>query len=79
MSPAHPNGGGLGVVAKFLCYPSGTAQAAEFTDGSGDGMLHLSRAGIIRALQCRHEEGVGPPGADAGMLRRYPHVSLLRR
>jgi hypothetical protein len=24
------------VVAKLLCYPSGTAQAAEFTDGVDD-------------------------------------------
>jgi hypothetical protein len=58
------------VVAKLLCYPFGTAQAAEFTDDSGDGMLHLSHAGIIRALHCRHEQGVGPQGTDAGMLHR---------
>jgi hypothetical protein len=69
-SPAHPDGGDLGVVAKLLRYSFGTAQAAEFTDGSGDGMLHLSRAGLIRALQPRYEEGIGPQGADAGMLHR---------
>jgi len=69
-SPAHPSDGGFGMVAKLLCYPSGTALAAEFTDGRSDGMLHLSSAGIIRALQGRHEEGVGPQGANTRMLHR---------
>jgi hypothetical protein len=69
-SPAHPSDGGFGVVAKLLCYPSGTALAAEFTDGSSDGMLHLSSAGIIRALQGRHEEGVGPQDSNTRMLHR---------
>jgi hypothetical protein len=69
-SPAHPSDSGFGVVAKLLCDPSGTALAAEFTDGRGDGMLHLSSAGIIRALQGRHEEGVGPQGANTRMLHR---------
>jgi hypothetical protein len=58
------------VVAELLCDPSGTALAAEFTDDRGDGMLHLSSAGIIRALQGRHEEGVGPQGANTRMLHR---------
>ena len=71
-SPAHPSDGGFGVVAKLLCDPSGTALAAEFTDGRGDGMLHLSSAGIIRALQGRHEEGVGLQGANTRMLHRSP-------
>lgn len=61
-------GVGWGVVAELLRDPSGTALAAEFTDGRSDGMLHLSSAGIIRALQGRHEEGVGPPGANTRML-----------
>jgi hypothetical protein len=43
------------VVAELLCYPFGAALAAVFTDGRGDDMPHLSRAGIIRALQRRHE------------------------
>jgi hypothetical protein len=52
------------VVAELLCYPFGTALAAVFTDGRGDDMPHLSHAGIIRALERRHEEGVGPQGAS---------------
>jgi hypothetical protein len=69
-SPAHPGDGAFGVVAELLCYPSGTALAAEFTDGRSDGMLHLSSAGIIRALQRRHEEGVGPQDSNTRMLHR---------
>jgi hypothetical protein len=38
------------VVAKLLRYLFGTALAAEFMDGRGDGIPHLTRAGIIGAL-----------------------------
>jgi len=58
------------VVAKLLCYLFGTALAAEFMDGRGNGIPHLTRAGIIGALQRRHEQGVGPEGADVGVLHR---------
>jgi hypothetical protein len=58
------------VVAKLLRYPFGTALAAEFMNGRGDGIPHLTRAGIIGALQRRHEQGVGPEGADAEVLHR---------
>jgi hypothetical protein len=58
------------VVAKLLRYLFGTAQAAEFMDGSGDGIPYLTRAGIIGALQRRHEQGVGPARADAGVMHR---------
>jgi hypothetical protein len=58
------------MVAKLLRYLFGTAPAAEFMDGRGDGIPHLPRAGIIGALQHRHEQGVGPQGADAGVLHR---------
>jgi len=58
------------VVAELLRYLFGTPLAAEFTDGRGNGIPHLIRAGIIGALQRRHEQGVGPEGADAGGLHR---------
>jgi hypothetical protein len=58
------------VVAKLLRYLFGTALAAEFMDGRGDGIPHLTRAGIIGALQRRHEQCVGPAGADAGVPHR---------
>jgi hypothetical protein len=58
------------VVAELLRYPFGTALAAVFTDGRGDDMPHLSRAGIIGALERRREEGVGPEGASARVLHR---------
>jgi hypothetical protein len=58
------------VVAELLRYLFGTALAAEFMDGRGDGISHLTRAGIIGTLQRRHEQGVGPEGADVGVLHR---------
>jgi hypothetical protein len=58
------------VVAKLLRHLFGTALAAEFMDRRGDGIPHLTRAGIIGVLQRRHEQGVGPAGADAGVLHR---------
>jgi hypothetical protein len=58
------------VVAKLLRYLFGTALAAEFMESRGDGILHLTRAGIIGALQRRHEQGVGSEGVDAGAMHR---------
>jgi len=58
------------VVAKLLRNLFGTALAAEFMDGRGDGIPHLIRVGIIGALQRRHEQSIGPEGADAGALHR---------
>jgi len=58
------------VVAELLRYLFGTALAAEFMDGRGDGISHLTGAGIIGRLQRRQEQGVGPEGADVGVLHR---------
>lgn len=53
--------------------PSGTAQAAERTDGRGDSPPDLSRAEIITGLQPRHEDGVGPDATRAEVSHRRPH------
>ncbi len=61
--PAHPGGGGLGVVAELLRHALGTAARAEGADGRGSGLPDLVVAGLLRALQCRHELGIGSDGA----------------
>ena len=67
--PAHPRGCGLGVVAELLRDPSGAAARAECADGRSDGLPDLPGARLLTALQCRHEQGIGPDGADAGVVR----------
>src|SRR5215472_3880702 len=71
--PAHPGDRGLGVITKLLCYPFGAAPAPERTDGGGDGLPDLAGAEFIGALQRRHEQSVGPDGADAEVVRIWPH------
>ena len=63
--PAHPRDRGLGVVAKLLCNLFRTTEIAECANGYGNCVPHLLGTGVLTALQCRHEQGIGPHRADA--------------
>src|SRR5580693_9893452 len=65
------------MVTELLRYPFGTAPAAERPDGSGNGLPDLTAVGFIAALHGRCEQGVGFEGADAQVVYRLPHLSLL--
>jgi hypothetical protein len=61
------------MIAKLLRYPSGTATLAECLDRRGNGLPHFPGTGLITALQCRHEQGIGPDGAGTEVMYRWPH------
>jgi hypothetical protein len=54
-SPPHPRDRSLGMIAKLLRYPSGTATLAECLDRRGNDLPDFLGIGIVTALQCRHE------------------------
>jgi hypothetical protein len=68
--PAHPRDRGLWMIAELLSHPLGAPPAAVGAYGRGDSRADLTRAGVIGALQRRHEQGVGPGRAGAGMVSR---------
>ena len=53
--------------------PVGRTPAAVGTNGRGDGLPDLNHARLVGALQHRHEQGVGPERAGAGMVHRWLH------
>jgi hypothetical protein len=57
------------MIAKLLRYPSGTATLAKCFDSRGNGPPHFLGTGLVTALQCRHEQGIGPQGATTPKLR----------
>jgi hypothetical protein len=61
------------MIAELLRDPAGTATLAECLDSRGNGLPDLLGAGIVTALQCRHEQGIGPDGADAEVVHRWLH------
>ena len=61
------------MIAKLLRYPSGTATLAECLDSRGNGLPDFLCPGMVSALQCRHEQGIGPDGANTEVVRRWPH------
>jgi hypothetical protein len=61
------------MIAELLRYPSGTATLAECLDSRGDGLPDFPGPGMVTALQCRHEQGIGPDGADTEVVHRWPH------
>ena len=72
-SPAHPRDRGLGMIAELLRYPSGTATRAERLYSRGNGLPDLPGTGMVTALQRRHEQGIGPDGANTEVVHRWPH------
>ena len=77
--PAHPRGRRLRAITELLCYPRGAAPAAEGAHRLRHGSPDLPGGGLRRALQCRHEHGVGPRGADAEVVHRWPHRGPPRK
>jgi hypothetical protein len=65
------------VIAELLRYPLGAAALAECLESPGDGLPDLTGAGLVAALQRRHEQGIGTDGADAEVVHRWPHRELL--
>jgi hypothetical protein len=61
------------MVAEFLSHALGATARAEYAHRRGDGLLDLSGAGLVAALEHRHEQGVGPDGPDAGPVYRWLH------
>src|SRR5262245_4208124 len=78
-SPAHPLGGRLWVITKFLRYPLGAPPAAERADGRGDSLPDQPGTWVLGTLQRRHEQGVGTYGADAEVMHHRPHREPPRR
>ena len=77
--PAHPRGRRLRAITELLRYPRGAAPAAEGAHRLRHGSPDLPGGGLRRALQCRHEHGVGPRGADAEVVHRWPHGGPPRK
>jgi hypothetical protein len=73
VSPAHPGDRGLGMIAKLLRYPSGTATLAEGLDRPGHGLPDFLGTGMVTALQCGHEQGIGPDDTNTDVVPRWPH------
>jgi hypothetical protein len=61
------------MIAKLLRYPSGTATLTERLDSFGNDLPDFLRTGTVAALQCRHEQGIGPDGANTEVVHRWPH------
>jgi hypothetical protein len=61
------------MIAKLLRYPFGTATLAEGLNGRGNRLPDFPGAGMVTALQRRHEQGIGPEGADTEVVHRWPH------
>jgi hypothetical protein len=61
------------MIAKLLRYPSGTATLTECLDSRGNGLPDFPGTGMVTALQCRHEQGIGPDGANTEVVYRWPH------
>jgi hypothetical protein len=67
------------MIAELLRYPSGTTTLTECLDSRGDGLPDFLGTGLVTALQCRHEQGIGPDGADTEVVHRWPHHGPPRR
>jgi hypothetical protein len=61
------------MIAKLLRNPPGTPTPAKYLDSRGNGLPDFLGTGVVTALQCRHEQGIGPDGADTEVLHRWPH------
>jgi hypothetical protein len=61
------------MIAELLRHPSGTATLAECLDSYGNGLPDFPGTGMVTALQCRHEQGIGPDGANTQVVHRWPH------
>src|SRR5690348_15451682 len=61
------------MVAELLSHELGAPARTESAHGPGDGLPDLSATGLVAALQHRHEQGVGPDSADAGLVCRWLH------
>ena len=61
------------MIAELLRHPSGAATLAECLDSSGNGLPDFLGTGMFTALQCRREQGIGPDGANAEVVHRWPH------
>ena len=65
------------MIAELLRYPSRTSALAEFLDSRGNGLPDFPGTGMVTALQCRHEEGIGPDGANTEMVHHEPPRRLV--
>jgi hypothetical protein len=61
------------MIAKLLRYPSGTATLAECPDSRGNGLPDFLGTGMVTALQCRREQGIGPDDVNTEVVHRWPH------
>jgi len=61
------------MIAKLLRYPSGTATLTECLDSRGNGLPDFLGTGMVTALQCRHEQGIGLDGANTEVVHCWPH------
>src|SRR5215831_19273985 len=71
--PAHPHHRQFRVIAELLRYPLRAAQVTERPHGRGHGPPDLPGGELLRSLQGRNEQGVGPDGADADVVNRWLH------
>jgi hypothetical protein len=58
------------MIAELLRYPSGTATLTKCLNSRGNGQADFPGTGMVTALQCRHEQGIGPDGADTEVVHR---------
>lgn len=60
------------MIAELLRDLPGTARATEHPDGLGDRLTNVARAGLIRRLQPRHEEGISLESVDSEIGHSMP-------
>ena len=58
------------MITELLRDPSGTATRAERPHSRGNGLPDLPGTGMVTALQCRHEQGIGPDDANTEVVHR---------
>jgi hypothetical protein len=61
------------MVAKLLRYPFGAATLAECPDSHGNRLPDFLGTGMVTALQCGHEQGIGPNDANTEVVHCCPH------
>jgi hypothetical protein len=61
------------MVAKLLRYPFGAATLAECPDSHGNRLPDFLGTGMVTALQCGHEQGIGPNDANTEVVHCWPH------
>jgi hypothetical protein len=65
------------MIAELLCHPCDTATRAESLNSRRNGPPDIYSAGMVTALQRRHEQGIGPDNANIQVHHEPPRPLAL--